>query len=133
MIVNQDILKQQDQSLMLLKQGVLLLCRPRENCVGRKLDVCSQAFGPDFICMARAAQQLTGPIKQLSQTPSRLLCKLQDCKNTMLSRFTPRVAAVPFRNSAIRATTFSLSVRRNVTTDAASSHVEKEHVPEVCH
>jgi len=43
----------------------------------------------------------------------------------MLSRFAPRAAAAP------RALRFAPVARRNVTTDAASAHVEKSEVPSV--
>jgi pyruvate dehydrogenase E1 component alpha subunit len=45
----------------------------------------------------------------------------------MLSRFAPRALAAPVRLNAAR---FTPAVR-TVTTDAASSHVEKSEVPEV--
>lgn len=44
----------------------------------------------------------------------------------MLSRFAPRAAAAP------KALRFAPVARRNVTTDAASSHVDKSEVPSVC-
>jgi hypothetical protein len=43
----------------------------------------------------------------------------------MLSRFAPRAAAAP------RALRFAPVARRNVTTDAASAHVDKSEVPTV--
>lgn len=43
----------------------------------------------------------------------------------MLSRFAPRAAAAP------RALRFAPVARRNVTTDAASAHVDKSEVPSV--
>lgn len=46
---------------------------------------------------------------------------------TMLSRFAPRAFAAPVRSNAARFT----PALRTVTTDAASSHVEKSDVPEV--
>lgn len=44
----------------------------------------------------------------------------------MLSRFAPRAAAAP------KALRLAPVARRNVTTDAASSHVDKNEVPSVC-
>lgn len=48
---------------------------------------------------------------------------------TMLSRFAPRAFTAPIRSNAARLT----PALRTVTTDAASSHVEKSDVPEVHH
>jgi len=49
---------------------------------------------------------------------------------TMFSRALRRGFAAPARRQAFAPSSLS-SLRRAVTTDAASSHVEKEHVPEV--
>lgn len=53
----------------------------------------------------------------------------------MLSRFAPRAftAAAPIRYNAARfASPVMAQSKRTVTTDAASSHVEKSEVPKVC-
>ncbi|KAK5137935.1 alpha subunit of pyruvate dehydrogenase [Meristemomyces frigidus] len=49
----------------------------------------------------------------------------------MLSRFAPRAFAAPARyNAPVRAAFTPAVVRRSVTTDAASSHAEKDDVPD---
>jgi hypothetical protein len=49
----------------------------------------------------------------------------------MFLKAAPRASTLPLRLAAVAPRFTSLSPRY-VTTDAASSHAEKEHVPEVC-
>jgi hypothetical protein len=86
---------------------------------------------PSYTTTNAPPPHLTPPHLAFRSTPSFTLVyphtalAVDEAHPAMLSRFAPRAAAAP------RALRFAPVARRNVTTDAASAHVDKSQVPTV--